>query len=107
MLFRSLERLNELEVFYAEEAPKETRGFHTALISEPYHPYWSNWWPSAHMIGWEHTFIHEFHHFFNAIVNDRPVEPYGATFLDGYRNAVICDAILESARTRRAVTIRY
>ena len=25
------------------------------------------------------------------------VAPYGATFVDGYRNAVICDAILESA----------
>ncbi len=32
---------------------------------------------------------------------------YGATFDDGYRAAVICDAILESAQARRQVDIRY
>ncbi len=103
----NLERLNELDVFWAEEEPKETRGFHNVLVSEPYHPYWSNWWPSAHMLGWEHTFVHEFHHFLDAIVNDRPVAPYGATFEDGYRNAVICDAIVASSESRRAVDVRY
>jgi len=103
----NLERLNELDVFWANEEPKETRGFHTALISEGYHPYWSNWWPHGHMIGWEHSFVHEFHHFFDAIVNDRPVSPYGADFEDGYRNAVICDAILESASSGKIVDIRY
>jgi len=103
----NLERLNELEVFWANEEPKETRGFHTALISEGYHPYWSNWWPHGHMIGWEHSFVHEFNHFFDAIVNHKDVAPYGATFLDGYRNAVICDAIVSSAASGRAVEIKY
>ena len=59
------------------------------------------------MIGWEHTFIHEFHHFFDAIVNDKDVAPWGATFVDGYRNNVITDAIEESATTGRMVDIRY
>ncbi|MEW6578531.1 MAG: Gfo/Idh/MocA family oxidoreductase [Chloroflexota bacterium] len=103
----NLERLNELEVFWAKEEPKETRGFHTALISEGYHPFWSNWWPHGHMLGWEHSFIHEFNHFFDAIVNNKDVAPYGATFVDGYRNAVICDAIVESAASGRAVDIKY
>jgi len=103
----NLERLNELNVFWAGEDPKETRGFHNALISEGYHPYWSNWWPQGHMIGWEHSFVHEFHHFFDAIVNKKDVAPYGATFVDGYRNAVICDAIVESARSGRMADIAY
>jgi predicted dehydrogenase len=103
----NLERLNELEVFWADEDPRETRGFHTALISESFHPYWGNWWPHGHMLGWEHSFVHEFHHFFDAIVNNKPVAPYGATFEDGYRNAVICDAILKSAQTGQAVDIKY
>jgi predicted dehydrogenase len=59
------------------------------------------------MIGWGETFVHEFHHFFDAIVNNKPVEPWGATFVDGYRNAVISDAILESAATGRSVDIKY
>jgi predicted dehydrogenase len=103
----NLERLNELEVYWAGDEPEETRGFHNALITEPHHPYWENWWPHGHIIGWEHSFVHEFHHFFDAIVNDKDVAPYGATFDDGYRNAVICDAILESAATRRMVDINY
>jgi predicted dehydrogenase len=67
----------------------------------------SNWWPSGHLIGWEHTFVHEFHHFFDAIVNNKPVAPWGADFTDGYRNAVICDAIVKSAQSRRAADIKY
>jgi predicted dehydrogenase len=103
----NMERMNELEVYWANENPKETRGFHNALITESFHPYWENWWPHGHIIGYEHTFVHEFHHFFNAIVNGASVEPYGATFVDGYRNAVVCDAVLESAATGRAVSIQY
>lgn len=103
----NLERMNELDVFWAGEEPNTTQGFHNVLVSEPHHPYWENWWPQGHMIGWEHTFVHEFHHFFNAIVNDEPVAPYGADFVDGYRNAVICDAILESSGSGRRVDIAY
>jgi predicted dehydrogenase len=102
----NLERLNELDVYWAD-GKKETLGFTNVLISEGYHPYWENWWPAGHMIGWEHTFVHEFHHFFDAIVNNKDVAPYGATFVDGYRNNVICDAITESAQTGRMVDIKY
>jgi predicted dehydrogenase len=103
----NLERLNELDVFWAGEDPKETQGFHNALISEAYHPYWENWWPHGHMLGWEHSFVHEFNHFFDAIVNNKDVAPYVATFVDGYRNSVICDAIIESAQSGRSVDIKY
>jgi predicted dehydrogenase len=103
----NLERMNELNVFWANEDPKETRGFHNVNISESYHPYWENWWPQGHIIGWEHTFVHEFHHFFGAIFGKNAVAPWGATFEDGYRNAVICDAIVESARSGRVVDIKY
>jgi predicted dehydrogenase len=102
----NLERLNELDVYWGD-GRRETLGFTNVLISEDYHPYWENWWPPGHMIGWEHTFIHEFHHFFDAIVNDKDVAPWGATFVDGYRNNVITDAIEESATTGRMVDIRY
>lgn len=102
----NLERLNELDVYWGD-GRRETLGFTNVLISEEYHPYWENWWPPGHMIGWEHTFIHEFHHFFDAIYNDREVAPWGATFVDGYRNNVITDAIEEAANSGRMVDIRY
>jgi predicted dehydrogenase len=103
----NLERLNELQVFWVGTEPKETQGFTDVLVSEPYHPFWSNWWPQGHIIGWEHTFVHELTHFLDCIVNDKAVAPYGATFEDGYRTAVICDAIAQSAASKRQVDIKY
>lgn len=103
----NLERLNELEIYWVGDEPKEAQGFRNVLVSEPYHPWWENWWPQGHMIGWEHTFVHEITHLLDCIVNDRDVAPIGADFRDGYRNAVICDAILESAATKRQVDCVY
>jgi predicted dehydrogenase len=103
----NLERMNELEVFWVGEEPQRTQGFHTVSITEGYHPWWENWWPHGHIIGWEHTFIHEITHLLDAIVNDKDVAPHGATFEDGYRAAVICDAILESAEKKRQIDIQY
>ena len=41
-------------------------------------------------------------------MNDTDVAPYGADFEDGYRAAVICDAVLESAANGGAlVPIQY
>lgn len=102
-----LERFNELQVFWKDESPRETQGFHNVLVSESFHPYWNNWWPQGHVIGWEHTFVHEIAHLLDAIVNGKPVAPLGATFVDGYRNAVICDAILSSAKKERTVPVVY
>jgi len=103
----NLERMNEMEVFWVGEEPKVTQGFHDVLVTEGYHPFWANWWPHGHIIGWEHTFVHEITHLLDAIVNNKDVAPYGATFEDGYKNAVICDAILESAESGRRVDIKY
>ncbi len=103
----NMERMNELEVFWVGDEPKETQGWRTVLVSESYHPWWSNWWPQGHIIGWEHTFIHEITHFLDCIVNDKDVAPFGANFEDGYRAAVVCDGILESAATRRMVDLKY
>lgn len=103
----NLERMNELDVFWTADEPRETQGFHNVLISESYHPFWENWWPHGHMIGWEHTFVHEISHLLDAIVNDKQIAPYGADFEDGYKNAVICDAILQSAETEKQIAVKY
>ena len=102
-----LERLNELEVYWKDAPVKETQGFTDVLVTESYHPFYSYWWPHGHIIGWEHTFVHEITHFLDAIVNNKEVAPYGATFEDGYRNAVICDAIIQSSLEGRRVFIKY
>jgi predicted dehydrogenase len=45
--------------------------------------------------------------FLDAVVNDQDVAPYGTTFEDGYKNAVICDAITQSARAGRRVQVEF
>lgn len=103
----NLERLNELEVFWNDAEHPDVNGFTNVLVSEPSHPWWENWWPQGHIIGWEHTFVHEITHLLDCIVNDQDIAPIGADFEDGYRNAVICDAILQSAETGRQVDCQY
>jgi predicted dehydrogenase len=103
-----LERLNELQVHFNDSKPgKQAQGFRTVLVSEADHPFWEHWWPQGHTIGWEHTFVHELHHFLTAIRDDGDVGPHGATLEDGYRAAEVCDAMARSSEQGARVTIAY
>ncbi len=103
----NLERLNELDVQWAEGEPADSRGFQNVLVTEGSDPWISNWWPPGHMIGWEHTFVHEIYHLLDCIVNDKPVGPEGATFEDGYNACVVADAMVESSETGKRVDCSY
>lgn len=72
----SLERLNELEVLR-----EGNRGYETVLVTEESDPYVDRWWPPGHVIGWEHTFVHENYEFLSAVAEGRPFEP---SFEEGY-----------------------
>ena len=66
----------------------------------------SYWWPPGHIIGWEHTFVHEIHHLLSAIAGGQ-VRPHGADFEDGYRAAEVCDAVIRSSQSGRREDVRY
>ncbi len=103
-----LERLNELQVHLVGSKPGDrAQGFRSVLVSEADHPFWEHWWPHGHIIGWEHTFVHELHHFLAAIRDDSDVAPHGATFEDGYRAAEVCDAMLRSAEGGGREQVEY
>jgi predicted dehydrogenase len=103
-----LERLNELQVNLRGSKPGErAQGFRDVLVSEADHPFWEHWWPHGHIIGWEHSFVHEIHHLLGAIAEDGDVAPHGATFEDGYRAAEICDAIVRSSESGRREEVLY
>jgi predicted dehydrogenase len=103
----NLERLNELDVHWAEDEPAETRGFRNVMVTEGAHPWIENWWPPGHIIGWEHTFVHEVYHLLDCIVNDKEVGPEGATFEDGYNACVVADAIVESSESGKRLDCKY
>ena len=118
-----LEDLNRLHVYLEHDSP-ELRGFRNILVTEASHPYisWEQpakveeaasargvktrvWWPHGHILGWEHGHINEIAYFLDAVANDRPIAPYGATFEDGHRVAVISDAMERSYAERKQVDI--
>ena len=103
----NLERLNELRVYWREVPAKDIEGWHEVLVTEVRHPFIEVYWPPGHIIGWEHTFINELYHFLDCIVNDKDVAPYGATFEDGYKCAVVCDAIIKAAKDGKRVEVTY
>jgi predicted dehydrogenase len=99
-----LERLNELRLYLAQ-APH--RGFQTVNVTHADDPFMAHWWPAGHVIGWEHTFVHELHHLLSAIRDDSDVRPHGADLGDGYRAAEVCDAIARSCASGACQKLTY
>ena len=97
----NFERMNELQ-FSSRKDPQETSGFRTILVTEPIHPYISAWWPPGHIIGYEHTFIHEVYDLCEAIANDTPIEP---NFYDGVKCQEVLEAVEISIKEKRWVKI--
>lgn len=89
----NLERMNELE-FYSMRDEGPEQAFRTILVTEGAHPYIDRWWPPGHIIGWEHTFIHEIGDMLTAIANGEGVK---ADFHDGLRCQQVLDAMSQSA----------
>ncbi|MDG5821002.1 Gfo/Idh/MocA family oxidoreductase [Natronococcus sp. A-GB7] len=85
----SLERLNELEVLRRGE----NRGYETILVTDEDDPYVDHWWPPGHVIGWEHTFVHENYELLSAVANDGTFEP---SFEDGLAAQRVLAAIEDS-----------
>ena len=97
----NLERLNELEYFSRSDDALE-QGFRNIMVTEGAHPYVNAWWPPGHIIGWEHTFIHEMADLLVAIDARQPV---AADFYDGWRCQQVLDAVVESADNGKWVEI--
>jgi predicted dehydrogenase len=102
-----LENMNNLWTYWKEEENTETRGFHCVNVTESYHPYYENWWPHGHLIGWGNTLVHIAYNMVNAVINNVKLEPMVATFEDGYRTVVVCDTILKSSESGKKEYIHY
>ncbi|QSW99561.1 Gfo/Idh/MocA family protein [Haloterrigena alkaliphila] len=94
----SLERLNELEVLRRDE----NRGYETILVTDADDPYVDHWWPPGHVLGWEHTFVHENYEFLSAIDSGSEFEP---SFEDGLEAQRILAAIEDGDERGEWVTL--
>jgi len=88
-----LERLNELS-FYDRTESEMTAGFRRILVTEPDHPYLEAWWPPGHVLGWEHTFVHQARDLLTDIAAGTDPEP---SFADGLQVQRVLDAVASSA----------
>jgi predicted dehydrogenase len=84
----SLERLNELAY-----KSSEGRGYETILVTDDSDPYVDHWWPPGHVIGWEHTFVHENYEFLSAVAEGGAFHP---SFADAFAVQQVLDAVERS-----------
>jgi len=84
-----LERLNELQ-YFSREDEADVQGFRNIMVTEGTHPYISAWWPPGHIIGYEHTFVHEIHAFIESIINNTNATP---DFNDGVKCSQVLEAV--------------
>ena len=100
-LIFNLERMNELE-YYSREDSEGEQGFRTILVTDSVHDYVDAWWPPGHIIGWEHTFIHEVKDLIEGIAAKESVTP---DFYDGWRCQQVLDAAMLSSLENRWISI--
>src|SRR5687768_17192974 len=98
-----MEDPNRLHVFLKDDERQGLGGFRAILVSEPDHPYVAQWWPPGHVIGWEHTFAHQWRAFLEAVIDGRPIDEEQASFEDAARVSDLCDRIYEAAASGRRV----
>ena len=100
-LYFDFEDMNRLK-YFSNQDPADRRGFRDILVTDATHPFAGAWWPSGHIIGYEHTFTHTIVDFVNAVAENKPVSP---DFEDGLRNQQVLEAVEKSAKTGRWVKL--
>lgn len=102
-----LEHPNSLFAYVEGAGDHSLLGFTEISVTESEHPYVGPWWPSGHNLGWEHCQIIEKFVFLDAVANGKPMNPCTATFEDGYRVAVIIDAMRRSSRSGERIELDF
>ena len=95
-----LERLNELS-FHDHREPAATAGFRRIVVTEAEHPYLEGWWPPGHVLGYEHTFVHQARDLVEAIASGTDPRP---SFADGLQVQRVLAAVEESAEKNSVYT---
>ena len=98
------ERMNELKIYDAT-LPRAVQGWSTIMCTHGGdHPYVANWWPDAHIIGYEHGFTNEAYDIMRVLGGKEPTVPI-PDFEDAYQTQRVLEAALLSAGERRPVPL--
>jgi predicted dehydrogenase len=98
------ERMNELN-FYDATLPRVQQGWTNIMVTHGGdHPYVANWWPDAHIIGYEHGFTNEAYDILRVLGGEQPTVPI-PDFNDAYQTQRVLEAVMLSADSRRPVKL--
>lgn len=96
-----MENMNNLEVYF-ENDDEGLQGFRTINCTEHVHPFAGSYWPAAHILGYEHTFVNIIKTFLDAVGKNEVPQP---NFVDGVINQAIVEAVEYSVEQRSWVSI--
>ena len=100
----NFENMNEL-MYCDHTGDAKTRGWTRIMVTHaPDHPYADAWWPDAHIIGYEHTFINQVADMMNVLGGSEPVAPI-ADFEDSFKTQQVLEAVVVSATEGRPITV--
>ncbi len=99
------ERMNELD-FYDATLEEKLQGWSTINVTHggAGHPWASAWWPVAHVLGYEHSFINMAADIVRAIGGQQPIVPL-PDFADAYETQRVLEAVTLSARNRSPIKL--
>src|SRR5438132_664783 len=78
------------------------RGWRSIHVTDSDHPYMGKWWVPGLQIGYEHSFTHQVADFLEGLAKGHPAQP---DFRDAYQTQLVLDAILDSAKNKKWVTV--
>ena len=101
----NFERMNELD-WYDATLPEELQGWSTINVTNGNagHPYAEAWWPVAHILGYEHSFINQAADICLSIGGQEPVVPL-PDFADAYEVQRVLAAVMASDKERCPVPL--
>ncbi|MFT7679099.1 MAG: putative dehydrogenase [Planctomycetota bacterium] len=102
-LLFDFEEMNILQFLDARDEPL-VRGWRRIMCTADVHPYAANWWPDAHVLGYEHGFVNEAADICRVLGGELPEVPL-PDFEDAYRTQRVMEAALISARERCVVPL--
>ena len=97
----NLEEAHRLQ-YYDHGDDDNVHGWRDILVTDADHPYMSHWWVPGCVIGYEHTFTNALADFLQGLASGVSAQP---DFRCALQTQLVCDAVLESARTGQWVSV--
>lgn len=97
----NLEEAHRLQ-YFDDGDDDHVHGWRNILVTDFEHPYGKNWWVPGCVTGYEHTFVNALADFLKGLETGEGAQP---DFRNALQTQIVCEAVLDSAKTGQWVTI--